>query len=195
MYFFSWLLLRKITTNSFLSFSQVPHTCMETAWQLHLILTWYFFFSQSVDYENNRGINIPRHIASAMSSSISHSSSLLLLCRQEPISAWRSRAASSVIKRTNTNEYHTVPILFKTHPSNVFRHCLGLENTFPYPTAPSWQWVCLHHSTEITLGLFNKLGIFFKLNFIYCSRMWASHDMCIEVRGPSYVVWRINSLA
>lgn len=55
--------------------------------------------------------------------------------------------------------------------------------------------VCLHHSTEIALGLFNKLGIFFKLNFIYCSRMWASHGMCIEVRGPSYVVWRINSLA
>lgn len=43
MYFFSWLLLRKITTNSFLSFPQVLHTCMETAWQLHLILTDVFF--------------------------------------------------------------------------------------------------------------------------------------------------------
>lgn len=138
MYFFSWLLLRKITTEFLPLSHKFLNTCMETAWQFHLILTWWFFLERWL-WKHNHSINIPRHIASAMSSSISHRSSLLSF-RQEPILACRFREASSVIKRTNTNEYHTVPILFNGSSFKCLQKFPGFR-----------EYIFLSHSPFLTV--------------------------------------------
>lgn len=136
MYFFSWLLLRKISTE-FLPLcltSSSTHAWRQPGSSTSFLLDGFF---QSVDYENTTTALISPGILLPLCPLPFHTVHLFFF----PLDRSLYQPAGSEkhllsLKEPTQMSITLYPFYLMAHPSNVFRNCPGLENTFSYPTAP-----------------------------------------------------------